>query len=383
MTDPTAVERMRTIVGSERDPAGHAFASLAHALLEAGRPTDAHEVVEAGRSLHPDFATGHVVAGLVNLALAAREPARAAFGRVLQLDPDNRLALRALASIYEEDGEPSEALAFLEPLADIEPEDLTLRERIVRLQASVAAGAVASELPEAPDDPTGIELDAGALVFPEDGSTAEAEPVAAEPEDPTPDRPLGDATAEDALAWAQERGREDVPAEESEVVTRTLARLLAGQGEVAAAEAMYRTLITRDPEDESLVAELDALLGGDEEEAAAPTHEEPVPAHEEPVPVSRTTPDSVPIATLAPEAVSVDTLAPTAAEVGSEVEPASQEEVAPDATPTGVAELGPDPVGVRELAPEPVSVRELGPDAVPARDLAPESGDVRPNRETT
>ncbi len=436
MTESSSdIERLRALVGSERDPGGRAFATLAHALLEAGRPNDAHEVVEAGRSTHPDFATGHVVAALVNLALAAREPARAAFRRVLQLDPDNRLALRGLADLSEDDGEPVEALSFLEPLAELEPEDLGLKERILRLEASAAAGAVASELPPPPEADVVPEV---AFVGEEPGeepfepvddpladvsAVVEDEAVLTGKSDPSPEglhtasvdplTPAGrEVEADDGMAWARERGQEAVPdVGEDEVFTRTMAELLADQGQFAEAVNVYERLLELDPDDAPLRGRLEQLreLAASEEPESVPAptppavlseparaevrdyFEELLAAHgEEPVlgpdllsapseEVEDGSRDAVPVAELAPHPVPVSELAP---ETMSEPLPTSPGSalsessgrvpvagVGPDPTPVGT--VGPDPVPVSRLAPDPVPIAELGPDAVPVRDLAP------------
>lgn len=383
------IDALRALVGSERDRGGTAFASLAHALLQAGRPTDAHDVIEAGRAHNPEYATGHLVAGLVDLALAAREPARAAFRRVLQLDPDNRVALRAIAQLYEEDGEPNEALAYLTPLAQIEPEDISLHERMVRLEASREAGAVASELPLGPEDP--LQPDPSALLFPEDVvEVPEAEPSM-------------ETLADDALAWVQERGQEAVPdLEEADLVTLTMAEVLTRQGQFADAIHIYEQLIQSDPENGALQDARDAVAAR-MDAAGAPSVEPELPIArpsgaaapevrdyfeellaaqgEAPVlgpellsePEPTVSPDSVPVATLGPEPLSVESLAPEAGVIPvAAVAPLAEtmEALAPESAP--VAELAPQAVPVAELGPDPVPIAELAPDHVDVRSLAPD-----------
>src|SRR5687768_1481554 len=78
------------------NPEGRVFTLLAEAYRKGGELDRAREVLEHGLKKHSEYASAYVVLGRVLLDLQQGEDAVDAFTRVLQLDPENLVALRAL-----------------------------------------------------------------------------------------------------------------------------------------------------------------------------------------------------------------------------------------------------------------------------------------------
>ena len=83
------------------NPKGRNFAPLADAYRKAGLVDNAIELCQAGLQLHPDYVSGHIVHGRCLVDKKDDTGADAVFRRVLELDPENILALKVLAEIAE------------------------------------------------------------------------------------------------------------------------------------------------------------------------------------------------------------------------------------------------------------------------------------------
>jgi HD-GYP domain-containing protein (c-di-GMP phosphodiesterase class II) len=198
-------------------PEGLVFPHLADAYRRAGRYSQAEVVLSAGLRRHADYSSAHVVLGRLRLDQGKRDEARAAFRRVLQLDPHNQVALEYLGELAAEAGQLTEALDYFRRLERFKPEG-SVTGRIEEVSRRVAARA---------------RLE-GAHPDGDDGGGA------------TPHR---DRPAE----------RAHVAAEADEVVTETMAELYARQGLFARAASVYRRLLSRDPGNERLRSKLAEL----------------------------------------------------------------------------------------------------------------------------
>ena len=165
----TEIERLEKLIGSERDPDGRGFASLADALLRSGEFDRAAEVLRDGLTEHGDFPSAWAVAGRVHRALDDPEGASSAFERALELDPENRVALaglgeaavepvgpaeradsptaevvggtpeemitRTMGDVFAGQGLYARAIDVYERLAAHDPEDQSLQDRLTELRA--------------------------------------------------------------------------------------------------------------------------------------------------------------------------------------------------------------------------------------------------------
>lgn len=255
------IRTLRSLFWSPRDPEGRAFAPLAEAYLEAGDPSQALELVVEGLDRHPDFASGHLVAGRVFQATDDLDSALLAFDRVLELDPENTAALLARARISEMQGQLQEAMSRYLRLDALSPGDPQVQEAIRKLEAGEAPTAE-------PDDVLAGGLDEDFLEQPV---------VVDEPLETSPDLvPDDDPTPSLARASAEEFTLEtlDDESQEPEVLTRTMAELLARQGFKDRALEIYRHLLAEAPGDPELQARVTELAGGDTPDPPPPSEAE-------------------------------------------------------------------------------------------------------------
>lgn len=131
----------------EGAPGSRAFIPLADLLRQAGRWDEALAVLESGLARHPD-AVGGLVTLARTLAASGREDAAADVAvRVLELDPDNLVALELLADADERAADLPAAIAHCERLAQLEPGDPHWADRLARLRDAWSAAPA-----EGPDD---------------------------------------------------------------------------------------------------------------------------------------------------------------------------------------------------------------------------------------
>ncbi len=160
------------------NPDGRFFAPLADAYRKAGRVDDAITVLTAGLPKHPDYLSAHIVLGRCHLDKKDDGQALAAFERVLGLDSENIIALKALAEIAERVGQADDARRWLMRLLTVDPMNSEADDDLKRLggpldDAQAPAAAAAEE----------VVLDLGV-------ASDLAEPAAPAPAWPPPPAPL-------------------------------------------------------------------------------------------------------------------------------------------------------------------------------------------------
>ena len=164
------IRTLQSIFWSERDPDGLSFAPLADAFLRKGDLREALDLLTDGTSRHPDYATGHVVATRLYLGQGMHAEAEFAARRVLDLDPENTVALSALVTVLHANGAEEEAAVVRSALVDADPD--SEEARAVELLPLPDSVAVTDEVVvEAPPESTGAD-DRGGL---DDAGRAEAE----------------------------------------------------------------------------------------------------------------------------------------------------------------------------------------------------------------
>jgi len=269
------MERLTALMGSDLDPEGRAFATLADACLRAGEMDRAQTLVSEGTAKHPDFASGWVVAGRVYAEAGRDDEARAAWERVVKLDGENVPAILELAGIAQHSDDTERALELYRRAEHLDHTDPQVRARIELLESlpeeAIREPMVASELEmPAPEEPVVAEADPE----PEPEPDPEPEPLVADPvpeadpepepdPDPEPD-PMTVIDPQSSESDDDPDPPEDEPAEsplEGEMLTRTMAEVLVKQGLTGAAIDVYEKLAARDPDDASLSSRLAELKG--------------------------------------------------------------------------------------------------------------------------
>lgn len=152
MADPHRAEIAKLEALYAANPDGRIFTHLAEAYRKAGDLERARQTVEEGLSRHSDYPSAHVVRGRVLWDLGEVEAAEHAFRRVLELDAENRVALRGLGDLAREAGRPAEALEHYRALLLLDPGDSEVQElaRTVEEQVGAIGGMFGEDQGPAP-----------------------------------------------------------------------------------------------------------------------------------------------------------------------------------------------------------------------------------------
>jgi tetratricopeptide (TPR) repeat protein len=113
---------------------GLTFAPLAEAYRKMKEPQRALEILAEGLALHPDYIPASIVLGRCHVDLADDGAAEAAFSRVLALDGENVIALKALAEITERHLRFDEAENWLRQLLVIDRSNDEARAQLMRVE---------------------------------------------------------------------------------------------------------------------------------------------------------------------------------------------------------------------------------------------------------
>ena len=133
------------------NPDGRYFAPLADAYRKAGRVDDAIQLVSHGLTKHPDYLSAHIVLGRCHLDKQDDAAALETFGRVLSLDAENVIALKALAEVAERMGRPDDARRWLMRLLNVDAMNTEAEEDLQRLGGPLADAEPAGAEEAAPE----------------------------------------------------------------------------------------------------------------------------------------------------------------------------------------------------------------------------------------
>jgi len=123
------------------NPKGRNFAPLADAYRKAALIDNAIELCQAGLQLHPDYVSGHIVHGRCLVDKKDDTGAEAVFRRVLELDPENILALKVLAEIAERNERFAAAAEWLNRLLLADPMNGEAADGLSRVRGKAATQA--------------------------------------------------------------------------------------------------------------------------------------------------------------------------------------------------------------------------------------------------
>src|SRR5262245_42276150 len=142
----------------KENPQGTVFAPLAEVYRKDGQLERAREVLQQGLVNNPDHIPGNIVLGRCCLDMHDDGGAEAAFSHVLELDPENVIALKALGEITERQGRLAEASQWLGRLIQVDPTNEDAQEQLKRVEAAQQQSSVVSAEPVAevppPEEPS-------------------------------------------------------------------------------------------------------------------------------------------------------------------------------------------------------------------------------------
>jgi len=149
---------------------GLVFAHLADAYRKAGQYGKAEGLILHGLKNHPTYISAYNVLGRIYLDAERFPEAHEQFSKVLELDPHNLIALRALGDLAVRDGETEAAREWYERMLHVDPRNEEAQEELRKLEG----GAAPSETAPPPPPPESPE--AAALQGSEALDRLEAEP---------------------------------------------------------------------------------------------------------------------------------------------------------------------------------------------------------------
>jgi tetratricopeptide (TPR) repeat protein len=166
------------------------FAALADSYRKAGSLELALEVVRAGLQKRPNYVSGHIVLGRCLLQQPDDAAAVGAFEKVLALDAENVIALKALSEIAERAARLDDAKRWLTRLLEVDPMNEDAREVLSRLQQAPPSPTPPAEAAEAAEEPeatpaAGVERTVAEM--PAVPKPAAASPAPTSPAPPAPE----------------------------------------------------------------------------------------------------------------------------------------------------------------------------------------------------
>jgi hypothetical protein len=165
------------------NPQGFGFAPLAEAYRKSGDPERALGILQPGLELHPDYIPASIVLGRCQIDLGRDGEAEAAFAHVVGLDPENVIALKALAEISERSHRFDDAAARLRQLLEVDRSNEEAQAQLGRvLAAQQQFDAEALAVPAAVDDsPLAVQGNAAGFAPEPDPAPEPVSERAAEP----------------------------------------------------------------------------------------------------------------------------------------------------------------------------------------------------------
>lgn len=226
------------------DPHSLCFAPLAELYLKIGLTDDALAVSRRGVELHPDYSPGILALGKSAFEMKMFDESRAALEKVVEETPDNLLALKLLAKIYQERNQMAAAERALKMVLALNPTDIESR---LSLESLAGTRGEQGHFPLDDDDEDILELEE---------VIEEAEIVE-------------DDFDEESLSVTADPAQKMMP-EKDPLTTATLADIYVAQGFLDRALKIYRDLLTDDPDNAELKQKLfDLKLKLEGGEAAA------------------------------------------------------------------------------------------------------------------
>lgn len=167
------------------DPARH-FAQLAEQYRRAGRLDEALDILAQHLAERPNYVSGLIVQGRCYLDRHDDASARHTFERVLSLDAEHIIALKALADIADRAGDAPQAISWVGRLLEVDPMNEEAQELVERLKTEGArpvvveeAAAAEAEAPAAAETPEEADADARRTTHDASTDVDATEPMAA------------------------------------------------------------------------------------------------------------------------------------------------------------------------------------------------------------
>ncbi len=247
-------------------PESSVFAPLADACRKAGMLEEAIEICNKGLKANPRYTSGYVVQGKCYFDANDISKASRTFSRVLELDPNNLVALRYLGTISVGEGNAAAAREHFQQILNLDPGDKAIISLLEDLDERPFASTSAQHGPDRrrrdrrQSDTLTVEGISGEFsdidLSADDAGTAHADhDVDDVDESPLELRQIRD---EDFVGKSIHLGSSDAVTSD-ELATLTLADIYAAQGYATKARRIYEEVLKRQPNNPDALRKLDAL----------------------------------------------------------------------------------------------------------------------------
>ena len=151
---PDRQEQIERLVKRHRaNPESKTFAPLADLLRQDGQVEEALVLLEDGLARYPEYKTAMVILGCTLMDSNRLDHARKVLVKVLDLDPQNLVALRLLAQDAYGQGIWHLAMPWLVRLAELEPQVDEWAEKLARVRQEVdGPGSESTSEPSGPEE---------------------------------------------------------------------------------------------------------------------------------------------------------------------------------------------------------------------------------------
>lgn len=274
-----------------RAPGSHVFAPLADAYRKLGLVEEALDICARGLSANPRYASGYVVQGKCQYDGGRADRAEESFKKVLELDPQNLVALRYLGIIRAACGDAEGARVHFEHILVLDPDDKEIRQRLEAVRESTPlSDRLVDEIEKVlqPEKAPNAEPTKVRSVEPAKAPSVErassATPVSVRVESTTrPDDVIELPEVKDEFEGSPiQLGDDSVTTEY--IATVTLADIFAAQGYSAKALKIYHDVLRRQPDNEDVRRKVAAIEKG--ESIAEPAEDDLPPIVDHAAPAS-------------------------------------------------------------------------------------------------
>ena len=118
----------------EKDPSSRVFAQLGDLYRKAKLYDEAIQVLSSGLEQNPNYALGHLVLAKTYLDQMRSAMAKEELEKVIELDPQNIVALRLLSPIVEKGGSDQDLTRIYELILAVDPSDQQTLEKLNNLK---------------------------------------------------------------------------------------------------------------------------------------------------------------------------------------------------------------------------------------------------------
>jgi tetratricopeptide (TPR) repeat protein len=194
VADSPRIEELRRRV--DKDPASIAFAHLAEEYRRGGDLKEAVRVCRAGLVQHPNYVSARVTLARSLMELGQLDDAQVEFEQVLLVAPDNLVAVRSMAELYQLRGDtPPDLPPAPAPVAEPPPLLLADIPPLPELDLPLNVEETPEPIHAAAEPATTLDLDAAIAAF----HAAFGDQPAAAPPPPPP--PAADPVVSELESW--------------------------------------------------------------------------------------------------------------------------------------------------------------------------------------